>query len=244
MQRLTAGLAVLGVAMSGYLAWQNHRLRGELRARQAGIAAERGARALATTAGPPAAEARGWGWQRPSEAALPEGPRPPTLEGQADESRLERRARRQEQIAQLLGRLPGETDDEYRARVMPLANVWIDRARKRADEMLTAVAEKAQLSAAQRQQIDQAIAPAYDEFIAYTNAAITDGQLSPYDVNVTGMLEYAGGLGPLLSQTEGAIGQVLTPAQRQIFASSGFEWGEYLWAYAPWDRLTPPPPPP
>lgn len=240
MQRFAVIAAALSLLACGALLVQNRALRHELeRLRGQDLAAPSRA-----------AEKDAWATDRGDgrgplvgQAAPTTSAPPPSLEGEAKESRLERRLRRQEQFAQLLGRLPGETDDDYRARVMPLANVWIDKARTRADEMRKAVEEKAQLSEAQRRQIDEAMAPAYEEFLAYTNAAITDGQLSPYDMNVTGVLEYAGGLGPLLAQTEGSINKVLSPEQQKIFATSGFEWGEYLWAYAPWDRVTPPPPP-
>ena len=240
MQRFAVIAAALSLLACGALLVQNRSLRQELeRLRGQDVATERNAVAKDAWGTQPAAG----GTPLVGKAAATTSAAPPTLEGEAKESRLDRRLRRQEQFAQLLGRLPGETDEDYRARVMPLANVWIDRARTRADEMRKLVEEKAQLSEAQRRQIDEAMAPAYEEFLAYTNAAITDGQLSPYDMNVTGVLEYAGGLGPLLAQTEGSINKVLSPEQQKIFATSGFEWGEYLWAYAPWDRVTPPPPP-
>ncbi|MBK9069481.1 MAG: hypothetical protein IPL79_00510 [Myxococcales bacterium] len=240
MQRLAVIAAVLSLLACGALLVQNRSLKQELdRLRGQELAAP--SSAVKTDAW--GSERAAGGTQLGAKSSPATSAAPPSLEGEPKESRLERRLRRQEQFAQLLGRLPGETDDEYRARVMPLANVWIDKARTRADEMRKAVEEKAQLSEAQRRQIDEAMAPAYEEFLAYTNAAITDGQLSPYDMNVTGVLEYAGGLGPLLAQTEGSINKVLSPEQQKIFATSGFEWGEYLWAYAPWDQVTPPPAP-
>ena len=76
----------------------------------------------------------------------------------------------------------------------------------------------------------------------YTNKAITDGQLSPYERNVAGWLDYAGGLGGMLTEAQGQIGKVLDPAQMKTMYESGFEWGEYLGLNAPWERIQPPPP--
>ncbi len=76
------------------------------------------------------------------------------------------------------------------------------------------------------------------------NKAITDGQLSPYERNVAGWLDYAGGLGGLLNEAQGSVGKILDPGQIKTMYESGFEWGEYLGLSAPWEKLNPPPPPP
>jgi hypothetical protein len=103
---------------------------------------------------------------------------------------------------------------------------------------------KAGVTDEQRQKLDAAFEEVYDDVISYTNAAIADGQLTPYERNVAGMLEYAGGLGGILNGAQTTIGTILTPEQQQIIYGSGFEWAEYLGLTAPWEQLTPPPPPP
>jgi hypothetical protein len=57
------------------------------------------------------------------------------------------------------------------------------------------------------------------------------------------LLEYAGGLGTMLGEAQGQIGQVLSPDQVKTMSESGFEWAEYLGFEAPWEQLKPPPPP-
>ena len=47
----------------------------------------------------------------------------------------------------------------------------------------------------------------------------------------------------MLQDAQGQIGQVLSPDQVHAMSDSGFEWGEYLGLEAPWEQLTPPPPP-
>ncbi|MGE3769012.1 MAG: hypothetical protein AB7L94_42565, partial [Kofleriaceae bacterium] len=92
-------------------------------------------------------------------------------------------------------------------------------------------------------KLDAAFEKVYADVLDYTNKAITDGQLSPYERNVAGWLDYAGGLGGMLTEANGQIGKILTPEQLKAMSSSGFEWGEYLGLSAPWEQLKPPPPP-
>ncbi|MCB9573661.1 MAG: hypothetical protein H6709_16395 [Kofleriaceae bacterium] len=167
----------------------------------------------------------------------------PTLPETPRESRLERRLRRQQEIAGLLGRLEGETDDEYRARVLPLVDAALSRPREQLAAQRAEAEAAAGVTPEQSAALDAAFGDVYQELITYTNGAITDGQVTPYERNVAGLLEYAGGLGQILSGAEGRVGGILSPEQQQAIYDSGFEWGEYLGVSAPWDQLTPPPPP-
>ena len=156
---------------------------------------------------------------------------------------MDRRARRTEELAAQFGRLEGETEDEYRARIMPLLKLGLAIPRERVAEMRRLAEEKARVTAEQSAKLDKAFDKVYDDVLAYTNKAITDGQLSPYERNVAGWLDYAGGLGGVLGEAQGQIGKVLSPEQVKAMSASGFEWGEYLGLSAPWEKLTPPPPP-
>ena len=60
---------------------------------------------------------------------------------------------------------------------------------------------------------------------------------------MSGWLTFAGGLGGILDDANGQIGKILSPDQMRAMSDSGFEWGEYLGLEAPWEKLTPPPPP-
>lgn len=168
----------------------------------------------------------------------------PQLVDTPKESRLERRMRRQDELTALLGRLDGETDEEYRARILPLMEMALSRPREQLAEQRRAAEEAAGVTEEQSKKLDAAFDEVYDELITYTNAAVQDGQLTPYERNISGMLEYAGGLGAILGTAEGKIGGVLSPGQVQTIYGSGFEWAEYLGVSAPWEKLTPPPPPP
>lgn len=167
----------------------------------------------------------------------------PKLPDTKKESRLERRARRTDEIAAMLGRLDGETEEEYRARLLPLLEAALSRPRENVAQLRKEIEEKAGVTDEQRQKLDATFDEVYDELLTYTNAAIQDGQLTPYERNVAGMLEYAGGLGAILGGAEQRIGGILSPEQQQTIYGSGFEWAEYLGVTAPWERLTPPPPP-
>jgi hypothetical protein len=159
------------------------------------------------------------------------------------ESRYERRQRRQAEFAAQFGRLDGETEEEYRARIGPLVATGLMIPRMRMDEARKEMEEKAGVTPEQSKKLDATFDKVYAEALDYTNKAVADGILSPYERNVGGWLEFAGGLGGILNDANSQIGQVLSPQQMTTISGAGFEWGEYLGAKAPWERLNPPPPP-
>jgi hypothetical protein len=167
----------------------------------------------------------------------------PELPEKTEESRLERRQRRQAEFAAMFGRLDGETDEDYRNRIGPMITTGLFIPRQRVDELRKQVEEKAGVTPEQSKKLDQTFDKIYDDAIDYTNKAIADGILSPYERNVSGWLEFAGGLGGILGDANTQIGKVLSPQQMKTIGASGFEWGEYLGAKAPWEKLNPPPPP-
>jgi hypothetical protein len=177
-------------------------------------------------------------------AAKPTNDAAPRLAEAPKESRLDRRVRRQSELAALLGRDADETDEEYRSRMLPFLKMALDKPRANVDDMRKQAEEAAKVSAEQHQQLDAAFDEVYTELLDYTNGAITDGQLTPYDRNVKGILQYAGGLGAILESAEGRVGKILTPEQVRTMYDTGFEWGEYLGVRAPWENLRPPPPRP
>ncbi|MEO6774179.1 MAG: hypothetical protein ABI467_14365 [Kofleriaceae bacterium] len=166
----------------------------------------------------------------------------PALPEVKPEDRLERRQRRQAEFAAMFGRGSNESADEYRARIVPLIKTGLAIPRARAEELRAQAEAKAHVTAEQAKQLDTAFDKVYTNVLDYTNKEIADGVLSPYERNVSGLLEYAGGLGALLGDANGQIGQVLSPDQVKAMSDSGFEWGEYLGLEAPWEQLDPPPP--
>jgi hypothetical protein len=228
---------VLGFATSIYLYLDNRSLRTDLDDRPAVVAsasAPDAAPKLVT--GPRDAK----GLADAAKSATPA----PALPSPKDESRMERRARRTEEFGAMFGRLEGETEDEYKARVMPMISLGLASSRMRLAEMRRVAEEKAKVTPAQSAELDKAFAKVYDDVLDYTNKAVGDGQLSPYERNVAGWLDFAGGLGGILTGANGSIGKILEPGQIKAMYDSGFEWGEYLGVNAPWENLKPPPPKP
>ena len=230
----TVALVVVGAA-GAYLFVENRALRQELAGR--------------TSPPLPAGPAVGTGdpWTTPPRARTSTKAHglAPSLPDTAtkEEGRLERRVRRQNELAAMFGRSEGETADEYRARVAPMVATGLAIPRARVEQLRKEAEAAAHITPAQSKQLDATFDKAYDNVLDYTNKAVADGTLSPYERNVSGWLEYAGGLGTMLNETNGQIAQVLSPDQVQALSSSGFEWGEYLGLEAPWEKLAAPPPP-
>ena len=156
---------------------------------------------------------------------------------------MERRARRTLEIAAMLGRGANETDDEYRARMVPMITAGLMAQREKAVEMRKLAEDKAHVTAAQSAALDKAFEKTYGDALDYANKAIADGTLSPYERNVAGWLEVAGGMGAILGDAQASAGKILDAGQLKTMYDAGFEWGEYLGAEAPWEKLQPPPPP-
>jgi hypothetical protein len=247
---LLAGVAVLGFLGAGWLYLENRDLSSEV-ARLRAAEKNRpdpwtGADSAGKTAAADSSRDRSGFLPLPMRnlgKAAAGGP-PPKLDDKPKESRLERRVRRQGELAALLGRDPDETEEEYKNRMLPFLQMALERPRANVDEMRKQAELAANVSDAQSKQLDQEFEAIYSELIDFTNVAVADGQLTPYDRNVKGMLQYAGGLGAILEGAEGRIGKILSAEQMRAMYDTGFEWGEYLGVRAPWERLRAPPPRP
>jgi hypothetical protein len=169
---------------------------------------------------------------------VPSLPAPPS----ETEARMDRRARRTEEFAAMFGRLDGESEADYKARVLPMISAGLMVPRIKLEEQRKIAQDKAHVTPEQSARLDQAFDKVYGDVLDFTNKAIGDGQLSPYERNVSGWLEYAGGLGGILNDANGQIGKILDPGQIRTMSDAGFEWGEYLGVKSPWEKLAAPPP--
>jgi hypothetical protein len=234
--------SLVGAALAVWLYLDNRALRAALDTRAAAPAT-----AAAPAAPPPAEAPSPWAPRTVATVAhATAAPAPALPEPPADaetRSRMERRARRTDEFAAMFGRLDGESDADYRARILPMLTAGLMVPRVRVDEQRKIAEDKAHVTPAQSARLDQAFDKVYSDVLDYTNKAIADGQLSPYERNVSGWLEFAGGLGGILHDANGQIGKILDPSQIRAMSDAGFEWGEYLGLKAPWEKLTPPPPP-
>ena len=240
MRRATpvlAGTTFVAASLAIWMYLDNRSLRAEL-------AAQNTLAATPTEKAPAVAEAR---YVTPSQSsrstvhstvATP----PPQLPEPPQESRGERRARHTEEFAAKWGRLDSETEQQYKDRVMPMVSAALVVPRMKLEEMRKAAEEKAHVTPEQSAKLDKAFDKVYSDVLDYTNKAVADGQLSPYERNVSGWLEYAGGLGTILNDANGQVGKILDPGQIKTMYDSGFEWGEYLGAKVPWEDLKAPPP--
>ena len=234
---LLAATSLASVSLSLWLYLDNRALRGELAHRAPAPAAAQERPGAPPPPASPAPQAR-TAAPVPRSAAAP----PPELPDQPKETRMDRRARRTEEFAATFGRLDGETEDEYRARLLPMLTAGLTLPRLRVEEMRRTAQDKAHVTPEQSARLDKAFDKVYSDVLDYTNKAVADGQLSPYERNVPGWLEFAGGLGGILNDANAQIGKILDPSQMRTMYEAGFEWGEYLGLKAPWEQLKPPPP--
>jgi hypothetical protein len=232
---LLGATSVVGASLSVWLYLDNRSLRGELAGRSDTPAAAVSPAAVAKPDPVAPASRAARSIMRPAvtpEPALPEAPK---------ETRLDRRARRTDELAATFGRLEGESEDDYKARILPLMSAGLALPRIRAEGQRKVAEDKAHVTPEQSARLDKAFDKVYSDVLDFTNKAVADGQLSPYERNVSGWLEYAGGLGGILNEANGQIGKILEPSQVRAMYDSGFEWGEYLGLKAPWEQLKPPP---
>ena len=252
---LTGGL-VLSLVACAWLYSENRSLSDELAAARAASnsapARAAGAPALsadkasstdsapATSEGEPATPAPSN--QGPPLAARSE--RPSLSDGAPEETRQERRKRNMDRVTAMFGRLDGETEEEYRERMVPFVKGVLAIPRDRVEDARRAAEDAAGVTADQRGQLDEVFDDAFAEALALTNRAIESGDLSPYERNWAGVMNVTGGLGAVLEGTETRIGEILSDQQIKTIYEQGFEWGEYLGVTVPWEQLNPPPPPP
>lgn len=234
---------LVAFAASVWLYIDNRALRAQLETKPAAVATSGAGSASAGVAGGAAAEDDPWNGAPHIVPGAKWNGAPPQLPDKPPESFLERRLRRRDEMMAKFGRLENESDEDYRARVVPLITLGLAAPRAQVDVMRKEIEAKAGVTPEQSKKLDAAFGKVYDQALDYANKAIADGTLSPYERNVSGWLEFAGGLGGILNDANSQIGQILSPAQMKAIGSSGFDWGEYLGASAPWEKLNPPPPP-
>jgi hypothetical protein len=155
-----------------------------------------------------------------------------------------RRAERQQRLRDLLGRHPGETDDEYRARVMPMVSTVLSVPRDRMNERRRQFEEAAGVNAEQKAKLDAAFHDASAEVVGLAHAAIANGDLTPYQRNSRGVLAFVGSTVGTADALDQRMRTILTPEQLATMEESGFDPLEYLGATSPWETVNPPPPPP
>jgi hypothetical protein len=233
--RLLAATSIGLVSLSLWLHRENRALRAELAHRPA-------APATAPAPAPPALAAAAPAAHTAAPIRPAAGTPAPALPEAPNETRMDRRARRTDEFAQMFGRLDGESEADYRSRILPLVTAGLALPRIRAAEQRKIAEDKAHVTPEQSARLDKAFDKVYGDVLDFTNKAITDGQLSPYERNVAGWLEYAGGLGGILNDANGQVGKILDPSQVRTMYDAGFEWGEYLGVKAPWEQLRVPPP--
>ncbi len=231
-------IAVVGLVTSAWLWHQNRALQDELDA-----ASKAAATAKVAEADPWTVRAQ----TTPDRPQLTRSARlaspPPILAPQPEELRLDRRARRLQEFTAIFGRLDGESEADYRARIGPLLTAGLAIPRAKAAEMRKQAEEKANVTPEQSRALDHAFDKTYTQVLDYANKAIADGALSPYQHDLAGWLEFAGGLGGILGGSQDQLGQILSADQIKAMSATGFDWGEYLGTQAPWENLSAPPPP-
>jgi hypothetical protein len=246
MGRWRVAAAALPAVIAGALAvwfWRENRaLRDELATRPAAPAERVSADETDVPPQPPARRDGVAGFLRGLGRAS-DRERPELKESAPEESRGERRRRRQEELRAMLGRDPDESVADYRARVSPMIQTALAVPRTRLEEARREAERAAGVTDEQRSKIDALFDDVSRETLALTNEAIAGGELTPYERNYAGVLSWAGGLGAILGTTQTRMNEILSQDQRAAMSDAGFEWAEYFGVKIPWEQLEPPPPP-
>lgn len=158
-----------------------------------------------------------------------------------DDSRESRREQRQKFIRMMLGRLDGESDEAYRARVAPLVTFALARPRERFEQRRKDFEAAAELTPEQHDELDRAVADAHGELLALANKSIAAGDLTPYKRNPRGVLAFLGGAVTTVDTVDARLKKSLSPQQLELMDQTGFDLVEYLGVTAPWEKATPPP---
>jgi hypothetical protein len=240
---LMAAVAAVALAGAGWLYLDNRDLRAQLAHREPATALQAEAEGEADDdAGSSDGETEAKGPSLLSRLGKAARREPPKLEEPKELTREERRKQRMDFIRNLLGRDADESDEDYRARLVPMIESGLAKPRERLEEARAAAEAAANVTKDQREKLDAILADASNTAIDTVNDAIANGDLSPYRRNWSGTLQVAGGMGAILNDTESRMNEVLSPEQQQALYETGFEWGEYVGAVTPWETLNPPPP--
>lgn len=235
------GIAGLALALAGWMYLQNRDLAAEVTSSKAKVAEVEERMAQADPWAAPGA-ARSAAIKPPAAVeTIGDGPQ---LGAPPKESVMQRRARMTEMMMAMFGRGADETEEDYKARVAPMISAGLEKQRGYASKRRQQAEEAAGVSKEQSAKLDAEVAKIYSDVLDYTNGAIADGQVSPYSRNISGWLQFAGGLGSILTDAEGRFGKILSPQQMKTMYDMGFEWGEYLGLNTPWENLHAPPPAP
>lgn len=158
-----------------------------------------------------------------------------------DDSRESRREQRQRFIRMMLGRLDGESEEAYRARVAPMVTFALARPRERFEQRRKDFEAAAELTPEQHDELDRAVADAHGELLALANKSIAAGDLTPYKRNPRGVLAFLGGAVTTVDTVDARLKKSLSPQQLELMDQTGFDLVEYLGVTAPWEKATPPP---
>jgi hypothetical protein len=253
---VVAVVAVVACAAAAWLGRENRRLGRELAAARAAVdgagrAAGRDAGGGLAAAGPGRAIGRGLRAGDPAGllgavgramVARPAADAPDAGPGDADWEA--RRDRRQQRLRELLGRRPGESAEDYRARVAPMVTAALAIPRERAEEKRREFEEAAGVTAEQREKMDAALHQSTDELVGLANGAIASGALTPYRRNTRGVLDFVAQAAGPADALDQRLRGIFTPEQLATMEEAGFDPLEYLGVNAPWETLDPPPEPP
>jgi hypothetical protein len=154
-----------------------------------------------------------------------------------------RRAEGQKRMRDLLGRHPGETDEQWRARVVPLMKLALGRPRGRVEDKRREFEAAAALAPEQQAELDQALEDARAELVGLASQSVAAGDLTPYRRNTVGVLNFVGGVAGIADGFDARVRQILGPDQQRVLEDIGFDLVEYLGFTTPWETVTPPPPP-
>jgi hypothetical protein len=132
---------------------------------------------------------------------------------------------------------PDETILDYRDRVLPVVQAVVEPQRIRVAENWRDFAEQAQLTGAQKAELNAAVDQAVESLMDQTFQAVLSGEILPPNLKPSTGVTFARDLLDTVDRANQRFRAVLRPDQLELYDRSRFDVADYLLFATRWEEL-------